>query len=110
MARLVEERKDAQNGKARRVSTPICRRVPTLFRDCRAMRIPLSTLKSREVKGKWKLARQQRYGITLDASIEKAKLLIVDKLMNVFNGAAPFESEVVYATVKAGRVSFVVTG
>jgi len=69
----------------------------------RAMRIPLGTLKCWGVKGKWKLARQQRYGDTLDASIEKAKLSIIDKLINVFNGAAPFESEVVYATVKAGE-------
>ena len=70
----------------------------------RAMRIPLSTVKSWGVKGKWKQARQayQQSGETLDASIDKAKLLIIDKLMNVFNGATPFESEAVYATVKAG--------
>ena len=70
----------------------------------RAMRIPLSTVKSWGMKGKWKQARQayQHSGETLDASIDKAKLLIIDKLVNVFNGAAPFESEVVYATVKAG--------
>ena len=56
----------------------------------RAMRIPIGTLKSWGVKGTWKQARQayQRSGETLDASIDKAKLLIIDKLVNVFNGAA----------------------
>ena len=70
----------------------------------RQIRMSVNNLKRLGKRGNWKQERNKYQGSaeSLGAQIAGAKMLVIDKLSKTFDGAAPFDSQTVYATVKAG--------
>jgi hypothetical protein len=70
----------------------------------RALKVSEAGLKNWGKTHDWKRARgEYQHSLeSLDTTLAQAGQLIAAKLVNVFNGAEPFDSQVVYATVKAG--------
>ena len=76
----------------------------TYLEVARRIGMSVNNLKRWGKRGNWKQERSkfQSSAESLDAQIARAKFLVVDKLSKTFDGAATFDSQTVYATVKAG--------
>ena len=72
----------------------------------REIGMSINNLKRLGKKGKWKLERDkyESSAESWDAQITRAKFLVVDKLLKMFEGIAAFDSQAVYAAVKAGML------